>query len=71
MDVALTCRRLGAADVSLICLEEGGRMPAFPAEIKEALEEGITIMDCWGPRRIHAGRRPGIPDRAFALPEAL
>jgi len=52
VDVALTCRRLGATDVNLICLEEGGRMPAFPAEIKEALEEGITIMDCWGPRRI-------------------
>jgi NADPH-dependent glutamate synthase beta subunit-like oxidoreductase len=62
VDVALTCRRLGAADVSLICLEEGGRMPAFPVEIKEALEEGITIMDCWGPRRILRGG-----DRGFQI----
>jgi NADPH-dependent glutamate synthase beta subunit-like oxidoreductase len=55
VDAALTCRRLGSTEVNLICLEEGGKMPAFPAEIKEALEEGIKIMDCWGPRRIFRG----------------
>ena len=52
MDSALTCRKLGAEEVSIICLEERSQMPAFPAEVEEALEEGIKIQDCWGPRRI-------------------
>ena len=52
VDTALTCRKLGAQEVSIICLEEKGKMPAFPAEIEEALEEEIKIQDCWGPRRI-------------------
>ena len=51
VDAALTCRKFGAAEVSLVCLEERGKMPAFPAEIEEALEEGVKIQDCWGPRR--------------------
>jgi NADPH-dependent glutamate synthase beta subunit-like oxidoreductase len=52
VDAALTCRKLGAEEVSIICLEERSKMPAFPAEIDEALEEGIRVQDCWGPRRI-------------------
>ena len=52
IDAALTCRKLGAEEVSLVCLEERNQMPAFPAEIEEALEEGIKIQDCWGPKRI-------------------
>jgi NADPH-dependent glutamate synthase beta subunit-like oxidoreductase len=52
VDAALSCRKLGAVEVSLVCLEERNRMPAFPAEIEEALEEGIKIQDCWGPKRI-------------------
>lgn len=52
VDAALTCRKLGAEEVSIICLEERSKMPAFQAEIDEALEEGVRIQDCWGPRRI-------------------
>ena len=52
VDAALTCRRLGAEEVNLICLEERSRMPAFAAEVEEALEEGVKIQDGWGPRRI-------------------
>jgi hypothetical protein len=52
VDAALTCRKLGAEEVSLVCLEERNKMPAFPAEIEEALEERVKIQDCWGPRRI-------------------
>jgi len=52
VDAALTCRRLGASDVSLVCLEEKGNMPAFQAEIREAMEEGIHVIECQGPRRI-------------------
>ena len=31
VDAALTCRKLGAEEVNLVCLEEKGKMPAFPA----------------------------------------
>jgi NADPH-dependent glutamate synthase beta subunit-like oxidoreductase len=59
IDAALVCRKMGADEVSIICLEEKDRMPAFPVEIAEAAEEGIRIHDCWGPKRIIAngGRR--------------
>lgn len=52
VDAALTCRKLGVEEVSIVCLEERTKMPAFQAELEEAKEEGITIQDCWGPRRI-------------------
>ncbi len=52
VDVALTCRKLGVQDVSIVCLEEEDKMPAFQAELAEAIEEGIHIQDCWGPRKI-------------------
>lgn len=52
IDSALVCRKMGAKDVEIICLEEKNRMPAFQVEIEEAVEEGIKIHDCWGPKRI-------------------
>jgi NADPH-dependent glutamate synthase beta subunit-like oxidoreductase len=44
-DCARTARRLGADSVTLICLESREAMPASPDEIKEGLEEGITIVN--------------------------
>ncbi len=52
VDAALTCRKLGAEEVNIICLEERARMPAFAAEVEEALEEGVKIQNGWGPRKI-------------------
>ncbi len=52
VDAALTCKKLGVQDISIVCLEERNTMPAFQTELEEAMEEGITIQDCWGPRRI-------------------
>ncbi|MBW2146984.1 MAG: FAD-dependent oxidoreductase [Deltaproteobacteria bacterium] len=52
VDAALTCRKLGVEEVSIVCLEERNSMPAFQTELQEALEEGIAILDCWGPRKI-------------------
>jgi NADPH-dependent glutamate synthase beta subunit-like oxidoreductase len=54
VDAALTCRKLGVEEVNLICLEERSRMPAFPAEVEEAIEEGVKIQNGWGPRKILA-----------------
>jgi len=36
--------------VSLVCLEKRSEMPAWEDEIKEALEEGIGLTNCFGPR---------------------
>lgn len=42
-DCARTAVRLGAADVSLACLESREMMPADLEEIEQAIEEGVTI----------------------------
>jgi NADPH-dependent glutamate synthase beta subunit-like oxidoreductase len=52
VDAALTCRKLGVKDVTIVCLEEKGNMPAFRAELEEALEERISVQNCWGPQKI-------------------
>jgi formate dehydrogenase beta subunit len=43
IDVARTVVRLGAAQVSMSCLESAETMPAHPWEIEEAKEEGIVM----------------------------
>ncbi len=52
IDVALTALRLGVKYVTLACLESREEMPANPWEIDMALEEGVEILYCWGPKRI-------------------
>ncbi len=49
VDVALTARRLGDAEVHMICLEKWDEMPASKWEIEQSLEEGIKIHTSWGP----------------------
>ena len=51
IDVALCAKRLGAEDISLVCLEKREEMPAWEYEIEEALEESITIVNSLGPKR--------------------
>lgn len=43
VDVARTARRLGAVQVTMICLEDWDEMPAEPKEIELAQSEGIQI----------------------------
>jgi len=52
VDVARSLWRLGAAQVHLYCLESREQMPAFKDEVAEALEEGISIHNGWGPQEI-------------------
>ncbi|MFC1864647.1 FAD-dependent oxidoreductase [Chloroflexota bacterium] len=52
MDVARTARRLGAAEVQVICLESAEEMPSHPWEVADAREEGIQIKNSWGPTEI-------------------
>jgi NADPH-dependent glutamate synthase beta subunit-like oxidoreductase len=51
VDAALTCVKLGARDVKIVCLEQGNEMPAFRDELEEAIEEGVGIENGWGPRK--------------------
>ncbi len=52
MDAALTALRCGAAEVTLVCLESRGQMPAHPREIAGALAEGVRLLPSWGPASI-------------------
>lgn len=52
IDVARTARRLGASTVLMACLESREEMPAWQWEIEEAEDEGIEIMNSWGPKAI-------------------
>jgi heterodisulfide reductase subunit A2 len=51
VDVALTARRLGSKDVTMVCLEKRDEMPAWDYEIEEALEERVKIVNSLGPIR--------------------
>ncbi|MBW1721748.1 MAG: FAD-dependent oxidoreductase [Deltaproteobacteria bacterium] len=51
IDVALSAKRLGAEDITLVCLEKREEMPAWDYEIEEALEEGVKIVNSFGPKR--------------------
>ncbi|HRS65344.1 MAG TPA: FAD-dependent oxidoreductase [Spirochaetia bacterium] len=52
IDVARTAVRSGAQKVTMYCLEKREEMPALPEEIEEALHEGISIENSWGPKQI-------------------
>lgn len=56
IDVALTAKRLGAAQVELFCLESREEMPAHPWEVALAEEEGISINNSWGPLAVTGGK---------------
>jgi heterodisulfide reductase subunit A-like polyferredoxin len=53
IDVAQTAKRLGAGNVTLICLERREEMPAWEYEIVEAVEDDIKIVNSFGPRNFH------------------
>jgi heterodisulfide reductase subunit A-like polyferredoxin len=52
VDVALCARRLGAEDVTMVCLECRAEMPAHEWEIADALAEGVKLNPSWGPQAI-------------------
>lgn len=52
VDTACSLLRLGVAGVSLVCLEGPGEMPAFPSEVRFALEEGVELVTRSRPLRI-------------------
>lgn len=62
MDVAITAKRLGAESVTLACLEQRWEMPASEEEVGRAIEEGVTVMNGYGPARaiIEDGKIKGM-----------
>ena len=52
VDCVKTAKRFGAANVSMVCLEDRASMPASKNEIAETLEENIAICNSWGPKEV-------------------
>ena len=52
MDVAVTAKRLGAANVTLVCVEKEEEMPAGKEEVERCREEGIKILNSYGVNRV-------------------
>ena len=52
IDVARTALRLNNSGVRMFCLETMETMPALADEIHEALHEGVSIHNSYGPKRI-------------------
>jgi len=50
IDVALTAKRKGAKNVTLVSLEKREEMPAWQHEIEDALEGDIEIVNSFGPK---------------------
>jgi NADPH-dependent glutamate synthase beta subunit-like oxidoreductase/Pyruvate/2-oxoacid:ferredoxin oxidoreductase delta subunit len=53
VDAAMSARRLGAARVRMVCLENEEEIPAAKDELKAAVEEGVEIRHRWGVERIN------------------
>jgi len=51
-DVARTALRVTDGKVTMLCLESKEEMPAAKDEIAEVEEEGISIMNGWGPKEV-------------------
>ncbi len=62
IDVARTALRVGAEKVKMLCLESENEMPAWDWEVEEAKEEGIEVVNCWGPKAIREkdGKAAGV-----------
>lgn len=56
IDVGRTLLRLRGGEghhITIVCPESKDQMPAIPEEVKEAIEEGLAIVNGWAPHEIH------------------
>jgi formate dehydrogenase beta subunit len=62
VDAAVTAKRCGAKEVTVVCPEKRQEMPAHSWEVERALAEGVKLMPSWGPQRIltDKGRVKGV-----------
>ena len=52
VDVARTAARTTSGKITMLCLESETEMPAAREEVDEAKEEGIVVMNGWGPKEV-------------------
>ena len=52
IDVARTAVRTTDGKVTMLCLEQLNEMPAAADEVAEAKEEGIEVVNGWGPKEV-------------------
>lgn len=52
IDASRVSARNGAAEVTQLCLESAEEMPASDEEVREAGEDGVKIMNSWGPKEV-------------------
>jgi formate dehydrogenase beta subunit len=52
VDAAMTAKKMGADEVELVSLENREEMPARDQECRDALEEGVVLLNGWGLRRV-------------------
>ena len=62
VDVARTAARTTNGKITMLCLESEAEMPAAKDEVDEAREEGIEVLNGWGPKEVlvENGRVMGI-----------
>lgn len=65
MDAARTALRAGASKATVVCLESGSEVPAHQWEIAEAKEEGIEVIEGYGPLEFHADVFPILTNITF------
>jgi NADPH-dependent glutamate synthase beta subunit-like oxidoreductase/NAD-dependent dihydropyrimidine dehydrogenase PreA subunit len=66
MDAARTALRVGASKVTVVCLESGKDVPAHPWELQEARDEGIEIVEGYGPIQYKSSLFPELQGVQFA-----
>lgn len=52
LDMARSALRMGAREVTMVCLESRENMPAWEWEIEEGLLEGVNLQCSLGPKRV-------------------
>ena len=62
VDVARSAVRVTDGKVTMLCLESAAEMPAAKDEVDEAKEEGIAVLNGWGPKEVlvEDGRVTGV-----------
>ncbi|MBO7675494.1 MAG: FAD-dependent oxidoreductase, partial [Atopobiaceae bacterium] len=56
IDAARVSVRCGSSKVTMVCLEQRDEMPALPHEIAEAQEDGVELLNGWGPAAVETDK---------------
>ena len=56
IDAARVSVRCGSSKVTMVSLEQRDQMPALPHEIAEAEEDGVSVLNGWGPASVETDK---------------